>query len=59
MNTDVKHTNTDIIHLISTLIQQLVNEDYRHAWGNASQITDLIQELHMSEVNARLSKAGA
>lgn len=59
MNTGVKHTNTDIIYLASTLIQQLVNEDYRHAAGNASNITDLIQELHMLEVNAQLSKAGA
>ena len=56
MNTDIKHTNTDIIHLVGTLIQQLVNEDYRHAAGNASNITDLIQELHMLEVNAQLTK---
>lgn len=59
MAKEVNHTNTDIIYLISTLIQQLVNEDYRHATGNAVQITELIEELHIKEVTDRLAKAGA
>ena len=59
MSKELNHTNTDVIYLISTLIQQLVNEDYRHAAGNAVQITELIEELHIKEVTTRLAMAGA
>ncbi len=59
MSIGITHTNTDIMHLVGTLLQQLVSEDYRHAAGMANAIADLIQELHTQELNVRSGKVSA
>ena len=49
----------DIIHLISTLLSQVAEDDLRRAVQVAGIITDLIEEKYMVEINARLAKIGA
>ena len=49
----------DIIHLISTLLSQVAEDDLRHAVQVAEIITNLINEKYMAEVRAHLEKIGA